>query len=163
MSALARKASSGATTTASVATRDVRFRPEAKFPHSHRPWPAGSFLGDFRTPAGARNSSRNRTGSFEVWNVRSGPSGSPRASTLSDPKRTLFRPSLWLIELCAPHRCRACPCSSLVQSHPLLLDVGQHSAIRAKGRTRQVRCAFAGEKRHYVGIFLRVAIATGRD
>ncbi len=29
--------------------------------HSLRLWPAGSFLGDFRTPAGARNSSRMRT------------------------------------------------------------------------------------------------------
>ncbi|OKP76384.1 hypothetical protein BTE77_16330 [Ensifer adhaerens] len=27
-------------------------------PHSHRLWPSGSFLGDFRTPAGARNRSR---------------------------------------------------------------------------------------------------------
>jgi len=31
-------------------------------PHSHRLWPTGSFLGDFRKPAGARNSSRQRTG-----------------------------------------------------------------------------------------------------
>ena len=29
-----------------------------------RPWPAGSFFGDFRAPAGARNSSRNRIVSF---------------------------------------------------------------------------------------------------
>jgi len=34
---------------------------EIRNPHSHRPWPAGSFLGDFRTPAGARNSSREET------------------------------------------------------------------------------------------------------
>jgi hypothetical protein len=33
---------------------------ENRNPHSHRLWPAGSFLGDFRTPAGARNSSRCR-------------------------------------------------------------------------------------------------------
>jgi hypothetical protein len=44
-------------------------------PHSHRLWPAGSFLGDFRTPAGARNSSREQTVRF--WqprrdNIRSG-------------------------------------------------------------------------------------------
>lgn len=30
-------------------------------PHSYRLCPAGSFLGDFRTPAGARNSSRKPT------------------------------------------------------------------------------------------------------
>jgi hypothetical protein len=36
---------------------------EIRNPHSRRPWPAGSFLGDFRTPAGARNSSRLQT----VW------------------------------------------------------------------------------------------------
>jgi hypothetical protein len=35
---------------------------EDRNPHSHRLWPAGSFLGDFRTPAGARNSSRLRNG-----------------------------------------------------------------------------------------------------
>jgi len=29
-------------------------------------WPAGSFLGDFRTPAGARNSSRKKTVSFRA-------------------------------------------------------------------------------------------------
>jgi len=37
---------------------------EIRNPHSHRLWPAGSFLGDFRTPAGARNSSRKKTDSF---------------------------------------------------------------------------------------------------
>jgi hypothetical protein len=39
-------------------------------PHSHRLWPAGSFLGDFRTPAGARNSSRIRT--FRLWGTLRG-------------------------------------------------------------------------------------------
>lgn len=37
---------------------------EIRNPHSHRPWPAGFFFGDFRTPAGARNSSRKLTCSF---------------------------------------------------------------------------------------------------
>ena len=32
--------------------------------HSRRLWPAGSFLGDFRTPPGARNSSRKRSDCF---------------------------------------------------------------------------------------------------
>jgi hypothetical protein len=39
---------------------------EIRNPHSHRLWPAGSFLGDFRTPAGARNSSRHRTGRYRI-------------------------------------------------------------------------------------------------
>ena len=38
--------------------------------HSHRRRPAGSFLGDFRTPLGARNSSRHRTGGFGVCRRR---------------------------------------------------------------------------------------------
>ena len=48
-------------------TRCLRAMPEPspkptenRNPHSLRLWPAGSFLGDFRTPAGARNSSRQR-------------------------------------------------------------------------------------------------------
>ena len=44
-------------------SRHRRHRPQIRNPHSHRLWPAGSFLGDFRTPAGARNSSRKRN----VW------------------------------------------------------------------------------------------------
>ena len=36
-------------------------QPQTEIPIGHRPGPAGSFLGDFRTPAGARNSSRRRT------------------------------------------------------------------------------------------------------
>src|SRR5215212_6263423 len=43
---------------------------EIRNPHSHRLWPAGSFLGDFRTPAGARNSSRERKGSFRAATPR---------------------------------------------------------------------------------------------
>ncbi len=40
-------------------------------PHSRRLCPAGSFLGDFRTPAGARNSSRLRTVRFWPENGKS--------------------------------------------------------------------------------------------
>jgi hypothetical protein len=40
--------------------------------HSHRVCPAGSFLGDFRTPAGARNSSRQPAGSFRRPESKSG-------------------------------------------------------------------------------------------
>ena len=36
-------------------------QPQTEIPIGHRPGPAGSFLGDFRTPIGARNSSRQRT------------------------------------------------------------------------------------------------------
>jgi hypothetical protein len=35
---------------------------ETEIPIAHRVRSAGSFLGDFRTPAGARNSSRKRNG-----------------------------------------------------------------------------------------------------
>jgi hypothetical protein len=48
---------------------------ENRNPHSHRLWPAGSFLGDFRTPAGARNSSRNQNGFFAGHTGRSGRAG----------------------------------------------------------------------------------------
>jgi hypothetical protein len=51
--------------TSSVARREVRLRcPQFMCrrwrwrPIDHRLWPAGSFFGDFRTPRGARNSSR---------------------------------------------------------------------------------------------------------
>ncbi|CDX55576.1 hypothetical protein MPL3365_200144 [Mesorhizobium plurifarium] len=37
---------------------------EIRNPHSHRLWPARSFLGACRTPAGARNSSREQKGSY---------------------------------------------------------------------------------------------------
>jgi hypothetical protein len=43
-------------------------QPDRKNPIAQRMWPAGSFFGDFRTPVGARNSSRMRNGSFEVSN-----------------------------------------------------------------------------------------------
>ena len=41
-------------------------QPETEIPIAQRLGPAGSFFGDFRTPAGARNSSRLRSGSFRL-------------------------------------------------------------------------------------------------
>src|SRR4051794_26992013 len=52
-------------------------RSKAENPIAHHLRPAGSFLGDFHTPTGARNSSRKRTfvaGSFGPSLTRSGPS-----------------------------------------------------------------------------------------
>jgi hypothetical protein len=43
-------------------------QPNRKNPIAQRTWPAGSFFGDFRTPVGARNSSRERNGSLGVCN-----------------------------------------------------------------------------------------------
>ena len=37
-------------------SRHRRHQPQIEIPIASRLWPAGSFLGDFRTPAGARNS-----------------------------------------------------------------------------------------------------------
>jgi hypothetical protein len=39
-------------------------QPKTEIPIDYHQRPAGSFLGDFRTPRGARNSSRKRNGSF---------------------------------------------------------------------------------------------------
>lgn len=46
--------------------RHRRHQPKSEIPIVINLWPAGSFLGDFRTPAGARNSSRKRTGSLQA-------------------------------------------------------------------------------------------------
>jgi hypothetical protein len=43
-----------------------RHQPQIEIPIAILPWPAGSFPGDFRTPAGARNSSRLRTVHFRI-------------------------------------------------------------------------------------------------
>ena len=43
-------------------------QPKTEIPIDYHQRPAGSFLGDFRTPRGARNSSRNRNGGFGVDN-----------------------------------------------------------------------------------------------
>lgn len=53
-------------------------------PHNLHLWPAGSFLGDFRTPDGARNSSRKRNGSFP-------PSVSIRRLRAEGPKHVIRR------------------------------------------------------------------------
>jgi hypothetical protein len=45
-------------------SRRPQDQPEIEISIGHRPDPAGSFLGDFRTPAGARNPSRKRKGCF---------------------------------------------------------------------------------------------------
>ena len=45
-------------------SRHPRHRREIEIPITQRLRPAGSFFGDFRTPVGARNSSRNRNGGF---------------------------------------------------------------------------------------------------
>jgi hypothetical protein len=57
-------------------------RPEAQNPIADRVRPAGSFLGDFRTPAGARNSSRERNGCFGDRYRRKLPFAHSRATNL---------------------------------------------------------------------------------
>ena len=49
-----------------------RHRPKSEFPIDQCPCTAGSFPGDFRTPAGVRNSSRIRNGRFGSRSWRSG-------------------------------------------------------------------------------------------
>ena len=54
-------------------SRRPQDQPKIEIPIDHRPDPAGSFLGDFRTPAGARNSSRKQHGGFGAEAVESCP------------------------------------------------------------------------------------------
>ena len=46
-------------------SRHPQNRPQIEIPIMQRLRPAGSFFGDFRTPAGARNSSRKRSVCYE--------------------------------------------------------------------------------------------------
>ena len=98
-------------------------------PHSHRLWPAGSFLGYFRTPAGARNSSRQRNG-FSRLKKASGRSARWDRGLEADPMQTFQNCDRRLQRV----KLRLLPYASASQILPALKCLSQPGKDRASAR-----------------------------
>jgi hypothetical protein len=90
-------------------------QPNPQIPISLRPHTAGSFFGDFRTPSGIRNSSRNRTVPFGVNDGESRLMSIARADARSEPivtRLSIDRAMKTLLE-------RLCQTLSAADHHPI--------------------------------------------